>query len=72
MKSNSLIVRTYLDSPFFYMSLLISGSFLFVQNAERANEIFLKFDNEEPVNKERAGVALLHYFYDLIKKMPDK
>ena len=49
LKSNSLIARSYLDSPFFYMSLLIGDSFLFVQNAERPNEIFLKYDGEEPV-----------------------
>ena len=49
------------------MSLLIGRSFIFVQNTERANEIFLKFDGKDPETKENAGIALLYFLMEYLK-----
>ena len=63
LKSNSLSTKSYMESPFFFLSLLLGKQFLFVQNVERANEIFLRFNGVDPVQKNMAGAALLHHYY---------
>jgi len=57
-----------MESPFFYMSLLIGRSFTFVQNAERSNEIFLKFEGMEPESKEDSGIALFNFILEYMDK----
>ena len=66
LKTNSLFARSYIESPFFYMSLLYGRSFIFVQNSERSNEIFLRFDEKDPESKENAGIALLHILLEFL------
>ena len=61
LKTNSLCARAYMESPFFYISLLLGKSFILVQNAERANELFLRFEGKDPETKENSGIALLHF-----------
>ena len=68
LKTNSLFARAYVESPFFYMSQLIGKSFIFVQNAERANETFLKFEGNDPETKENAGIALVHFLIKHLEK----
>ena len=53
-----------MESPFFYLALFLGKSFIFIQNTERPNEIFLRWDGQEPALKEEAGIALLYFFYE--------
>ena len=49
------------------MSLLYGRSFIFVQNSERSNEIFLRFDEKHPESKENAGIALFHFLLEFLE-----
>ena len=68
----TLTTKGYLESPFFFIALSIGHQFVFVQNTERPNEIFLRFNGEDPYPKDLAGVGLLQFFYDCTSNMNNK
>ena len=40
----SMPVKAYLESPFFYLALMLCKSFTFIQDKERKDENFLRYD----------------------------
>ena len=64
-KTNSLFAKAYLESPFFYLSLKMNKKFIFIQNTERANENFLKIEDNDnwldDVPVDQAGIELLYF-----------
>jgi hypothetical protein len=71
-KSASIFARAYLQSPFFYLSLRLGKSFVIIQNPERANEIFLKFKDEDQnqLVPSLAGIKILDVVRSEIMTMP--